>query len=111
MRVQFNSIHRAFLWAEEDPWRYFYSFYRSNEQVGFVVEWLPKQCEATSWRALAPEVVAVVEVSIPVCNKGKRKIVDDMEQEQSYKFQEYPLVENSTLAIEEKRRQHDKKIT
>jgi len=30
-RVQFNWIHGAFHWAEEDPWRYFYSFSRPNK--------------------------------------------------------------------------------
>lgn len=50
------------------------------------MEWLVKQCEAVSWRALAPEAVTIVEVSIPVHIKGKRKIVDHMEKEKSCKF-------------------------
>jgi len=74
------------------------------------VEWLPKQREAASQRALAIVVVAVVAVGlgIPVCNKRKRKIVDHMEEEQSCKFQKYPLVEKETMAIEEKTQQYDK---
>jgi len=52
----------------------------------------------------------VVEASIPVLDKGKRKIVDHMEEKKSCKFQENPLVEKAAMAIEAKRHHHDKKI-
>jgi len=42
-----------------------------------------------------------------MCEKGKRKIVDRMEEEQSYKFWADPLVEKEAMAIEGKRHQHD----
>ena len=72
------------------------------------MEWLAKQCEATYRRAIAAKVAAAAEVSIPVHNKGKRKIVDHMEEEKSCKFRVYPLVEKAAMAIEEKRQQHNK---
>lgn len=49
------------------------------------MEWLVKQHEEASWRA--PEVAAAAEVSIPVHDKGKRKIVGRMEEEKRCKFQ------------------------
>ena len=83
MRVQFNWIHGACHWAEEDSWRYCYNSSRPNEQVGFSIESLAKQHEATpQW---GPVVVAAaveaVEPSIHVHEKGNRKIVDQMEEE------------------------------
>jgi len=69
MRVQFQWIHRACHWGEEDPWRYCYNFSRPNELVGITVEWLTKQHEATSRRA--PTTTAA-EVKILACDKGKR---------------------------------------
>lgn len=84
MRVQFNWIHRACHWVEEDSWRYCYNSSRLNEPVGFVVEWLAKQCETGSRKA--PKVAAVVEVDIPVPDKGKRKIFYYMEEEKSCNF-------------------------
>ena len=71
------------------------------------MEWVAKQCEAASWRALEE---AVLEVNIPVRDKGKRKIIDHMEEEQKCKFREDPLVEKETIAIEVKRQKHDKLI-
>ena len=79
MKVQFTWIHGECHWVEEDPQVYFYSFSRPNELVGIVVEWLKKQHEAASRRAPTP---APAEVNILVCDKGKRKIVDNMEEEQ-----------------------------
>ena len=38
-------------------------------------------------------------------DKGKRKIVDHKEEEQSYKFRANPLVEKEAMDIEEKRHQ------
>jgi len=35
---------------------------------------------AASWKAPA---LVEIEVNIPVCDKGKRKIIDNMEEEQS----------------------------
>lgn len=67
------------------------------------------QCEATSRRAPAPITVVAWEI-ILVCDKGKRKIVDHMEEEKSYKFREDPLVEKVVMAIEAKRQQRDKRI-
>lgn len=49
-------------------------------------------------------------MNILVCDKGKRKIVDHMEEEKSFKFWVDPLVEKVSMAIEEKRKQHDKRI-
>lgn len=68
---------------EEDPWRYCYSFSRPNELVDIAVEWLAKQREAASRRAVA---AATSEVNILVHDKGKKKIVDNMEEEQSCKL-------------------------
>ena len=49
------------------------------------MEWLAKQHEAASQRA--PTLVTVAtKASIPVHNKGKRKISDSMDEEQSYKL-------------------------
>lgn len=78
-RVQFNWIHVACHWAKEDPWRYCYNSSRVNEPVGFVVEWLAKKHEAAPRRAL--EATIAIEVNILVRNKGKRNIVDQMEEE------------------------------
>lgn len=50
------------------------------------MEWLAKQHEVASERAPVPTTVVVAKVSIPVCDKGKRKIVNRMEEEQRYKF-------------------------
>lgn len=61
-----------------------------------------KKCEATSQRAPAPSIVAEEE-SIPVHDKGKRKTVDHMEEDKSYKFQSDPLVEKETMDIDVKR--------
>ena len=60
--------------------------------------------EATSRRA--PAVAA--EESISVHDKGKRKIVDHMEVEKIYEFQEDPLVQKATMDIEAKRQQRNK---
>ena len=43
-------------------------------------------------------------------DKGKRKIVDGMEEEQRCKFRADPLVEKATMAIEAKRQQCNKQI-
>jgi len=45
-----------------------------------------------------------------MCDKGKRKIVNCMVEEQSCKFREDPLVEKVVMAIQQKRQQCDKKI-
>lgn len=102
MSVQFNWIYGAFHWVEEDLWRYCYIFSRPNEPVEFTMEWLAKQCETASWSALAVAVV-VAKLSILERDKGKRKIVDFMEEEQSCKFRSNPLVEKAAMAIEAKR--------
>jgi len=52
-----------------------------------------------------------VEPSIPACDKGKRKIVDRMEEEQRCKFRVDPLVEQASMAIQHKRQQREKRIT
>jgi len=62
-----------------------------------------KQCEATSRRATAIEGIILGH------NKGKRKIVDNVEVEKGYKFKEYSLVEKLSLAIEAKRKQCHKR--
>lgn len=41
--------------------------------------------------------------------KGKRKVVDRMEEEKSWKFRADPLVQKAYLAIEAKRQQCDKR--
>lgn len=99
-RVQFNWIHRACHWVEENPWRYCYNSSRLNELVDFTVEWLVEQRATASRRALKATTVA--EVNIPVCHKGKRKVSHHMEEEKSLKFQADPLVEKSTMTVEEK---------
>ena len=45
------------------------------------MEWLAKQHEVASQRE--PEAVATIEVNVPMRNKGKRNIVNHMEEEQS----------------------------
>ena len=75
---------------EKDPWRYCYNSSRLNELVDLVMEWVAKQCEEASRRA--PEATAT-KVSILVCSKGKRNIVDNMEEEKSCRFRVDPLVE------------------
>jgi len=90
VRVQFLWIHVACHWVEEDPWRYCHSFSKPNESVGITVEWLSKQCEAASKRPPA------VEVNIPARDKGKRKILDRVEVEKSYKFKANPLAQKET---------------
>lgn len=62
--------------------------------------------KAASWRA--PQV-ATTKVNIPVRDKGKRKIVDNMEEQQSCKFQADPLVQKEALEIEAKMQQCDKR--
>jgi len=47
-------------------------------------------------------------MNILVHNKGKRNIVNRMEEEKSYKFQEDPIVEKAVMAIESKRQQQNK---
>ena len=74
-RVQFQWIHGACHWAKEDPWKYCYSFSSPTKLISIAVEWLVKQREATSRRAPA------VEVNIPVRDKVKMKIVDNVEVE------------------------------
>jgi len=107
VRVQFNWIHGACHWVEEEPWRYCYSFSRPNDHVFFIVQWLVKQHEATSSRA--PEQSTTIEENILVCDKGKRKIFDRMEEEKSCKFREDPLVEKVAMAIHENRQHRDKR--
>jgi len=65
-----------------------------------------KQPKAASRRAL---IAIVAEVNIPMHDKGKRKIINKMEEEQSFKFQEDPLVQKENLATEEKRQQCNKR--
>lgn len=98
-RVYHPWIHMACHWPEEEPWKYCYNFSRLNELVRMVVEWLAVQRVATSQR------------NRPTLDKGKRKFVDSVEVEQSYKFKVDPLVLRVALEIEEKRRQRDRRIT
>ena len=60
------------------------------------MEWLAKQHEAASRRALALEVA---EERMPVNKNGKTNIVNCMEEEQSYKLRGDPLVEKVAMAI------------
>ena len=72
------------------------------------MEWLAKLHEAASWKAPVVIVEAVAaEASIPVRDKGKKKIVDHMEEEKSFKFRVDPLVEKSDMAIDAKRQHND----
>lgn len=57
----------------------------------------------------APEAAAAVEVNILVCDKGKRNIVDNMEEEKRCKFRADPHVQKAYLAIEAKRKQSNKR--
>ena len=63
--------------------------------------------EAASWRE--PKAIVAVEVNIPMRDKGKRKIVDHMEEEKSCKFREDPLIEKVAMAIEVKTQYHSKR--
>ena len=76
MRVQLNWIYGEFHWVKEDMSRYCYSFSKFNEPVGFHVEWLAKQHEATSWRAPTVATVVLAKEIIPMCDKDKRNIVN-----------------------------------
>ena len=67
--------------------------------------WLVKQHEEASQRATTPKVA---EISIPVCDKGKRKIGDHMEEEKSCKFLGDRLVVKEAMAVEAKRKQRDR---
>lgn len=68
------------------------------------MDWLAKQHEEASQRApIAIVAVVAVEASIPARDKGKRNIVDCMEEEQRCKFRADSLVEKSSMAIEAKR--------
>jgi len=67
------------------------------------VEWLAKQRKAASKRELAAS-----EVNIPMRDKGKRNIVDNMEEEQSRKSWANPLMCKVALEIEVKRKQCNK---
>ena len=111
VRVYYPWIHGACHWAKEDPWRYCCNSSRLKELVGFTVEWLVKQHEAAYRRAPAPAIAVATEASILVCDKGKRKTVDDMEEEKSCKFRADSLVEKSVMDIEAKRQQCVKRIT
>lgn len=51
--------------------------------VGLAVEWVAKQREASSQRELE---AAAAEVNILVRDKGKRNIINNMEEEKSCKF-------------------------
>ena len=46
----------------------------------------------------------IVEGINPMEDKGKRKIVDSPEGEQSCKMKSYPIIMKETLAVEEKRK-------
>ena len=72
-----------------------------------IKKWLAKQHEATSRRA--PTTVAV-EVSIPMHDKGKRKIAENPETEQSYKMRANPILEKAALAAEANREQRLKRV-
>ena len=76
-------INETCHWAEEDPWRYCYSFSRTSESVNMIVEWLVKQRDLASQRA---PTTSAIEVNMPVHDKVKRKIVNNMEEEQSCKL-------------------------
>ena len=65
----------------------------------------------TEASAVAAVAVVATKPSIQVRNKGKRMILDLMEEEKRCKFQENPLVEKAAMAIEAKRQYHDKQIT
>jgi len=62
--------------------------------------------DAASRRAPA---ATTLKGNIPACNICKRKIVDNAEAEQSYKFIADLLVEKEALEIEAKRQQCDKR--
>jgi len=48
VRVKFPWIHGLCHWPEEDPRRYCHNFSKLNEPIDIAMEWLAKQCEATS---------------------------------------------------------------
>jgi len=71
-RVQCLWIHEVCHWPEEDPWRYYYHFYKLNEPVGIAIEWLEKKKEATSPRATSS---AAVEDGRPMCEKARERLL------------------------------------
>jgi len=89
-------IHRRCHWSEEDPLSYFCNSSRLNELVSITVEWKEALHVAELWEAIATKIVRKKLVQ----DKGKRKIVESTEVEQTYKFKEDPLVEKVALDIE-----------
>lgn len=63
------------------------------------VEWLAVHKETTSQRAATS---TTTEGSRPMHDKGKRKVVDNIEAEHNCKFKADPLVLRATLEIEAK---------
>jgi len=70
------------------------------------VEWLTKQHETVSRRVL---VATEAEANILVRNKGKRKIIENTEKEQSFKFRVGPLMQKEAFAIRVKTQKHNKR--
>ena len=105
-RVYYSWIHGACHWPEEDPWRYCYKSSRINEPFNMAVEWL------ATFKATTPQEATTTTAARnkPVQFKGKRKIVESIGMEQSYKFKEDPLVERVASEIGAKRGQHDRRI-
>lgn len=99
-RVKLPWIHGVCHWTEEDPWIYCYHFFRLNESVEIAIEWLEKRREAVAHRAPSS---ATAEGSIPTHDKGKRKVVDNAEAEQSCKIKADPLVMKAALEIDANR--------
>ena len=99
VRMQFIWIHGACHWLEEDPWRYYHSFSRLNVSVNITMEWLAKWRKETSQREASS---TTVEGNTLSHDKGKRKVVDNAEEEQSRKFKVEPLVMKEALEIEAK---------
>ena len=58
---------------------------------------------------VASKRAPAIEVNILARDKGKRKIADSADAEQSCKFIVDPLVQKTTLAIEVKRKQQDRR--
>ena len=97
---------RACHWLKEDLWRYCYNSSRTNELVSIAVEW-----KLALYTAAPQDETTTTEVkNKPVQDKGKRKIVEIVEAEKSYKIREDPLVEKVALEIEVKKSHRERRV-
>jgi len=70
------------------------------------VEW-KASLQATT---LPEETITTTVSNKPIEDKGKRKSIESVEAEQSYKFKECPLVERLALEIDVKRQHCERRV-